>query len=347
MIFQFVILANIELVDKFELSKGKNCSEVRLDLPPEAMSKIPIQHQQDLGLCAAYSATQLADAWKIKNDPPLEFITSPYPLALQHSISTGRNMFQNGASPYSILEKINEYKACSYNTFNKNLKTKNYEIFLEDLLAAQSKQTRSEMIAEINKCIQKAGFNNKLDLDKLSNHLIEDNKLKNINIIIQDLCSKEAKIRTGFPKPESVAVSSKGEAIEGIKKIRKIIDERLNNKRTPVSINYCHGMLKNVDLITMQKNGTLSTESCPTAMHGSPIVGRRVSVYTDPVTKTKTPFCQYLVRDSYGTSCDKFPNENDMSPSDKCVNGQIWVDEINLFLNTSEIVYLKDKEEAM
>lgn len=340
------VFASNEILDQFRYSKGENCSEVRLDLPPGVMSKIPVLDQSDTNLCWAYSGTQLIDAWIIKNDPPLKYSMSPLPAALQFKVNKNQLDLIEYESVYHFLSEASKLNSCSYKVFDTKNQYKTLGDFLSDLFEAQKKSTSATEIAEkLNECIIKAGIKNKLDIKRVSDQIIKGNSLSNINAVIQDLCKDDRISLQSIPKPKYLSVSSSGNIGLGMSKMRKLIDDRLNNKQTPPAVRFCYGMLADRGLVTMGTNGKINESTCKTAIHFSPIVGRRVSIYTNPKTGKQTPFCQYLLRDSRGTSCAKYPNEPEMNPSDKCVKGQVWVDEDTLFTNSDESTYLTDKDE--
>lgn len=341
-------IADDFLASNFPLSKGNNCSEVRLDLPPEVMSKIPIQDQKDLKICWSHATTQILDAWKIKNDPPLKFSTSPYTLALQYKASKNKSNLIDQEKAHELLSKINEFKSCSQKTFNDKMTNGHIQKFITELDSAQKNQfSETQVKSEINACLQRAGFKNELEIRELSNHLKDENKIKNINNVLQELCKKEAIQNSGYPKPKLIVAPGNGDAFTAIRNMRNLIDKRLNNKSTPPIITFCYSMLKDKNLITMQRNGLIDTNKCPTVIHNSPIVARRPAIYINPDNGEKTVFCQYLVRDSFGTSCANYPDDKDMLPSNTCDKGQVWVDETSLFLNTNDVVYIEDKEEQL
>ena len=49
-------------------TEKSKCTDIRLDLPGQSMEHVPPSYQGDLGLCYAYTAAQLVDAWRFSHD---------------------------------------------------------------------------------------------------------------------------------------------------------------------------------------------------------------------------------------------------------------------------------------
>ncbi len=92
-------------------------------------------------------------------------------------------------------------------------------------------------------------------------------------------------------------------------KMAQIIRSQLDANK-PVAIGYRIGLIMN--------------HANPNGGHGSVLVGRR---------KNRAGACEYLIRNSYGRSCDGYKN-----PS-KCNQGNIWVTEKDLFESMLSATY--------
>jgi hypothetical protein len=117
-------------------------------------------------------------------------------------------------------------------------------------------------------------------------------------------------------KRESYAVAP--EVIMKIRnsKIFKKIDEKLSANE-PALIDY-------VALVLLDHtNSKFSVDE----LHTSILVGRQWNDQTNS--------CEYLIRNSYGESCEKY------DPSLKCENGHLWVSQDDIYRNMTSTVYLK------
>lgn len=339
--------ANKELIKSFQPTAPDQCSTKRLDLNGGVMSKIPIQDQGNLRICWSYGASQLIDAWRIKNDPPVEYMTSPTPLALQYAKFKKRTEIFEPESAIRLLQNANELRICSYDKVKDyNNKQSNAE-FISELVNSYTQfrsnpDNKVEILKKLKTCLIEAGFKNKSDLEKLSQHLSSDTWVPFVDGILQDICGNDSKKIENVPKPKYKTSNANKNGKYGIREIQNLINSKLDEKNpSPIGITFCHAVLKNRDTSSMELNGEVNNDRCPSAIHTAPIIGRRLVKYMDK-NGVEHPFCQFLVRDSYGTSCANYPDDPEITPSKICENGQIWVDESALLTNTADAYYLED-----
>lgn len=336
-----------ELLDKFTFTKPNECTTKRLDQGDGVMAKVPIQDQTKLLICWSYAASQLIDAWRIKNDPPVPFITSPVPLGLQYANAKKKKNLIEPDSAITLLERVNEFKSCSYNVVNDHNNNQTNAEFISSLIKAynDSKKdpgNKTKFIEQINTCLQAAGFRNNLDIEKLATHIQHDTWMPFVDGVLQDLCKNDSRSLSNIPKPKVVATYESSNVSDGIRNMQNLIHKKLNEKNpSPIGISFCRKVFKDRDISTLDAAGRPDKAKCIGAAHTAPIVGRRLVMFKDTDGKTY-PFCQFLVRDSYGTSCANYPDDPEITPSKVCENGQIWVDESALLTNTSEAFYLED-----
>jgi hypothetical protein len=121
----------------------------------------------------------------------------------------------------------------------------------------------------------------------------------------------------------SWAVSSLADPERNRRELRTRIDRALESPRGIPGIAYCPGVLhaRVANDLKASKNGIdcVFGES-----HASVVVGRRPG---------RTGACEYLVRNTYGLSCNGYPWD--------CVDGQIWIPESELFKNTLSAVWIE------
>lgn len=84
------------------------CGDVRLDLDPNVLGKVPVWQQGELSACPAYAATQLVDAYRFSNgDKDINHLTSPLALAVG-SI----NVFGLGGHIQDSLDYAGSFGSC-------------------------------------------------------------------------------------------------------------------------------------------------------------------------------------------------------------------------------------------
>lgn len=98
--------------------------------------------------------------------------------------------------------------------------------------------------------------------------------------------------------------------------IFQLIDEQLE-KSNIVGIDYDGVILENIDV----KGPKLDS------LHASSIVGRRFNI-----NKNR---CEYLIRNSYGSSCEKY------DPRVECDHGNLWMDKAVIQKHMYDLVYLE------
>ena len=342
--------SNEELLSKFEPTKPNECTTKRLDQGEGVMAKVPIQDQTKLLMCWSYAASQLIDAWRIKNDPPVPFITSPVPLGLQYAKAKMKKDLVSSYSAIDLLESVSAFKSCSYSVVKDYNNNQSNADFISSLVKTYNESKKDpnnklHFINQINKCLQEAGFKNSLDIEKLAVHIQHDTWMPFVDGVLQDLCKDNSKDLSNIPKPKTIRLYEQKNISNGIKSIQNLINSKLNEKNpSPIGISFCHKVLKDRDVSSLSPIGRVDTDKCGAGargIHTAPIVGRRLVKFKDTDGK-EYPFCQFLVRDSYGTSCANYPDDPEITPSKVCENGQIWVDESALLTNTSEAYYLED-----
>ncbi len=114
-----------------------------------------------------------------------------------------------------------------------------------------------------------------------------------------------------------------GHQLQGVARslaFQQHIDEVLTEtKPMPVGITYCADVLRRRDATGVDPvDGKHSSSLCTdTGLHSSSIVGRRA----------RGSQCQYLVRNSWGRSCNSYDTAN------QCEEGRVWVDSADLIRN--------------
>lgn len=363
MIFQRFTLISIILLlpllssaanPDFNFTSDQDCSEKRLDLPPGVSSKVPIEDQDGTNLCAAYMSTQLIDAWRIANNSPVTDFTSPIAFGVQYASKTRKERLGD-LSAIDMLENARNMNSCSYNVVRDDFNSKKSADFIYDLLQnfkkAKENSAQKEVAAKaILNCVLGSGTKKTFNLEQIKTYMDENNWVQFTNKIIENLCEGHSIPLNNLPPIETIKSSSYGNQFKAMNVMRDKVNERLNKANPqPMGISYCRSVLTDKEAEGVSTTGVLNKNTCKGEVHFSTIVGRRLLKYKDG-DKTET-ICQYLVRDSFGSSCNGYPESEPEALPPKsggekpkvCEKGQVWVDENVLLRNTAELFHLKDK----
>jgi hypothetical protein len=344
----------------YKLTNPANCKEeVRLDLPPNGtMSKMPVQDQNTSNLCWSYSGTQLIDAWRSKYDPPAPPWSSPLAFGMGFLNFHGVTDEKANQSAYKFLKTAPKLKSCSYEVVNDSLIGKKRPDLFDSLrtlhqLARSGRATEAELDNQLKSCLVGMGQNKSLNWAQVSHFAQESQWQKFGDSILKEVCATHSRDLSKLPSPEKVSAYDKSEFADGIQgmfAIRDSINEMISSPSSlPVGIRFCPAVLFRTSPGTLDENGDLNAGACKNQagrqlnMHAAVIVGKRPVMFTNSAGQT-FPICQYLVRDSGGADCDAYKEPTIFNPSDRCVNGQIWVDEKTLMTNTNEAFFLPDRK---
>ena len=338
----------------FNFTSDQECTEKRLDKPPESASKIPVQDQDGTNLCSAYTSAQLIDSWRTAYDPPVDEFTSPISLGIQFAAKTNKDKI-NGNPVLEMLDYAKNLDSCSYSVVRDDFNSKKSADFIYELIQnykkVKSDPSKLDQTANaVLNCVLGGGNNSQINIEKIKNYMNENNWVQFTNKIIEDLCRGHKRPLAFLPTVEKYKSNTYKDQFKAMNIFHSVINNRLNQKSAqPIGISYCRSVLANKDAEGVSTSGELNTSTCKEgSIHASVIVGRRLLKYKDG-DKIGT-ICQYLVRDSFGSSCNGYNDDPEALPSkpgaDKpktCEKGQIWVDENVLLRNTAEVFHLKDK----
>ncbi len=355
-IILFILLAAFyaNAAPEYEFTSDQECTEKRLDLPPGVSSKIPVQDQDGTSLCSAYTAAQLIDGWRLINDQPLTELTSPISLGVQYASKTNKPKFAD-LPVTDMMDFSKNLDTCSYNVVRDDFNSKKSADFIYELISNFSKakantSEKGKSAQAILNCVLASGTKKTFDIAKIESYLDENHWVQFTNRIMEDLCQGHKKSLAFLPATQTLRAGNSGNQFTAMNAFRSRINERLSKSNSqPIGISYCRSVLKDKDSEGVSMKGELSKDTCKGAVHTSVIVGRRLLKYKY-AGKTET-ICQFLVRDSYGSSCngyDEFdpealPSKSGGEMPKICEKGQVWVDENALLRNTNEVFHLKDK----
>lgn len=355
-----------EIYDKYEFQYENECNkEIRLDLKKGAplstggvqptdgtMSQVPITNQDTSPLCYAYAGTYCIDAWRAKYDPPLPPRSSPMAGAIDF---LNKRKVDHAGKAYALehyLQDASRLELCEYSIVNDSIHSGGHVGFFDDMnrvfQALRSNQVNSEIQSLYKSCILKFPSSQLPDFASISKYATKSNWLDFTDAVLKDVCSGHKRTVSAIPQPVVVAAYKARDGVAGMYNIRNVINERLKQPSPmPVGIAFCPAVLIKKEQPTLTSSGKLDMTKCLNEhgqvmdTHFGAIVGKRPA--TIQTKEGPAQICQYLVRNTKGTDCSKFPNDKETKPSDRCIKGQIWVNEDELLTNTSDAMYLPDK----
>lgn len=336
--------------EQFELTKDSKCTNKRLDQVPGTCASVPVHDQDGTGLCGTYATTQMIDCWRATNDKPVKQWTSPFAFSTEYAARTNKSSLVG----FEFLEVLNfasqnQMNSCSYNVIKDNFNSKTPSSFIGELSKyyneySQKKTSLDDSAAKSLNCLMNAGVGNqtRISLEKIKNYLNNYDRVIFINKLLEDACEDARVPLKKLPKVVAEKSIDYGTHTKGMSVLRDLINKRLDmTNPQPVGIKYCRDVLADKSIIGVSPKGNLNTDTCKGEVHASVIVGRRLLKYKVG-SKTET-ICQYLVRDSYGSSCNAYPDDESAEPKEVCENGQVWVDEDALMNNTNQVYHFEDR----
>lgn len=338
----------------FEYTKDQNCTEKRLDKPPGVISKIPVHDQDGLYLCSSIVMAQLVDAWRLIYKLPVISLTAPLTLGLQYASKNGFPKLKD-LPILNMLNNSNNLDSCSYDLVSKAINSNEPNEFVGKLFdlykKAQISSSQNEKEQIVNSILKSCTLNtnNSSDVELVIKSLNESNAINFANKLFEKLCDKNKTPLAFIPKPSILKSSSYPDQFNAMNAFRSHLNGLFDQNATqPIGISYCKSVLKNRSVKGVSLSGLLDDDTCKDNVHASLIVGRRLLSYNDGGKVKK--ICQYLVRNTQGSSCNGYEDDPDALPNKSggekpktCESGQVWVDEDALLRNTAELFHLGDK----
>ncbi|MFN8791432.1 MAG: hypothetical protein ACK5Y2_08265 [Bdellovibrionales bacterium] len=364
LLFAATFTSHLASAKTFNPSTESECTTVRLDQHPGALSKIPIQDQDGNSLCTAYAASQLIDSWRIQNDPPVHEFTSPFALGIKYSSLRNRNELY-ALPPEDVLNAAKNISPCSYSSVGDYFQS---QMSTMDLLNELDRAHRSansnpaQLMAAASKVqscfVRNDTSSGALDISAISRHLRESTFVRATQNILEGVCKDRKVSLKNIPSGAEKLATEYGHLPTAMNEFKKIISRRLQSqpgKATGTS--FCRDVFFDADKRSLLSTGgftvsptaasslkaryEVSPNGCSDDVHNAVVVGRRLARFRQPDGKIGS-VCQYLIRDSYGTSCNPFPPDNSTTPSTRCERGQIWVDEDAFLANVGRVFHLRD-----
>ncbi len=329
-----------------------SCTPVRLDGAGGPLKDIPVTNQGGTPLCEAYAACQALDSVRFHAFGPTALRLQCSPVSLSSQIAAyleglpGRStdpLGIMGPSPEQLLFHASKVRVCSERRFMEALARSstvcnelsfNYALMRDE--PARYVQRASAWchfpltpggMYSINALLAKAfGTNSDRTLD--------------VSRAIADACADET---IELPKVDVLRTKVWEIAPERREaEIRLALNARLDqDKPVPPIVKYCVHALFDKSIIGAQDgklDGRLCNRNGKHGLHASVVVGRRFN----PTTSS----CEYLIRNSEGTSCSGYDSRLECDrtwggvpcpPGRRC-GGQVWLPIEVLAKNISTVV---------
>lgn len=308
-----------------------DCPNVRID--QTALKNVPILDQDGSGLCWAYTASTMIDAYRFSHgDPNTEIFTSPVALATKANAKEklklsifGETMLvlsnkptnaKNGyGTPTDALDiaKSDGY-VCNHKVVSRHFPVTNFALFEKDV-------GKSYTIDEIDteclpywKQILAGAFPS---LAKTA-HEMKQVSLLTASLSLDKLCTDKNIAKIKIPNAKMELLDPRSNEPKPIERMKSLLG-RPNPQ--PVGITYCPNVLRDPKQTAIDSRGRFACDN----PHLSAVVGGR----TGPSGE-----CEYLIRNSYGSSCDGYT-------ANSCERGQVWVSESALQKNTGAVFWLE------
>lgn len=342
--FSSTAFAGVEQFDSQE-----SCFDVRLDKNGGPFSKIPTYNQalgvkSDPNICYAISASELIDAYRIRQSDQVENLTSPLSIALNFRLSDSiksdptRAMTYDDSDPLTfmvsggfIFQAINsadKIEVCDQ---------KWLEQFVNLMSTSPAAKPFDEFILNLAQIPNSLPLRPELIQNTLSNlsHFCMDHRILLSLPKVQKLDSpggnyldEQAKLIRQLQNPNLTDGERKAMTLSFKEKFDPILKIQLFGQK----INWLLNQPKSTGIgIGFLYRAIGSNEHFNSiGAHASVIIGRRFN--------KSNQTCEFLVRDSYGANCsDKNGNPRYVLP---CENGAVWVEGRSLLQDTMDLTWL-------
>ena len=328
--------------------ENETCTTIRLDQNGGPVSNMPVMDQGESGICYAYASAQLIDAWRFAHgDTRTDHLTSPMQLAALYKAKvpdkiskvnsrSSEDVLNSGQVSVTVKQAF-RVGSCSSSRTNSLMSNADVSSSIRKLVDSY-RDNRNKVINEeeaFNKICETfpetvaSSATNKF-LKDIRNTLNAGGEQFYLYYLVNALCKPPEEHKIDIePKADFKAyIAKEGTDLEThINKSKKLVDTALEGSpATPPGIGYASKVLKDPSVKCMEKDGKTADSEC--GLHGSIIIGRK--------RNPKSKKCEYLVRNSWGTSCNSYPDL-------ECESGNIWVPETNLFRNSSDVYRLEKK----
>ena len=340
---------------------NSECKEVRLDATGYPLHNYPIFDQGNLPICEAMSTAPAIDSARFYNDgkvrrPP---VTSPIALATRIAGRIRDYSTINGPSAGVLIEFTPRAGICDNdqitNQLTANINT-NYCSEIKEFLTSVNLANNQAAAAGNSSCGFREPNSNNLDAVKLIAHLTKtDADLKSVQRKMDQLCGsplikpniKPATTEYWFDKPFNTQASHKQRKAALKAAMDRALD--LDNPVPPI-VRYCNNFLFDSKAKSGIAPETGNMKNCTyTDNKGKELRGNHTSIVAGRRPSKNGRSCEYLIRNSYGTSCNQYDKKWECDrtkggqpcPAGEVCGGQTWVDEETFLNNTQDVLYVE------
>jgi hypothetical protein len=328
------------------------------------MERVPVASQADLPFCYAYSAAQMADAWRFSHQGPDGHHVSPIVAALEAATRhrwplahlNRRELAETGGTVCPVLDFLRGHAACDERVLHDYAEARDvsrmsralrqaYEVYHDytdrfrhyrlsmDNIGGQGApdgRLRAELRAvardRITQVLNEAGYAEMTPArDELEGLLEKSNPLDFLKALVSRGCRDGARFQARIPDCHRM-----GRDDDPARMIERIHRRLGGADPQPTAISYCSELLSRGREYFGRERAQAGAPCVHDDGHVSLVVGRR----RDPASGR----CQLLVRNTWGADCDGYhrdwhcPAENP---------GNVYVDEGALRANLYGISYLE------
>lgn len=356
-----IIICAFLTLSNYSTLASSNCKEIRLDAPGYPLHNYPIFDQGPLPICEAMSTAPAIDSARFYNDgkvrtPP---ITSPIALAARIAGRIKDYSAINGPSAGVLIEFTPRAGICDNDQITKQLTSNissNYCSEIKEFLTSVNLANNQAAAVTTNSCGFREPNSNNVDAIKLIAHLTNtDANLKSIQRKLDQLCGtniiqpkiKPATNEYWHDKPYTTPAEHNARKAALKAAMNKALD--LNNPVPPI-VRYCNNFLFD----SKSKSGiapeTGNMKNCKYKdNNGNELRGNHTSIVSGRRPSKDGKTCEYLIRNSYGTSCNQYDKKWECDrtkgglpcPSGESCGGQTWVDEETFLNNMQDVLYVE------
>ncbi|MBI3557802.1 MAG: hypothetical protein HY074_16195 [Deltaproteobacteria bacterium] len=310
-------------------------TDLRLDGPGSAIALLPVRQQGPAGICTAEAAADLVDVWSLSHRAPFGFASrshrTSHIMAAIGAASHAQRKFVGGVKFARVYDWIRTEGSCdqaalttasglaingAYQRFEGDFNAI-YDSLYESWERVNEKGASADVVApEVAACITRSSFLSGVlhDFREVERALRQSTRSEFFRDLFLRACDSHLE-RPHLPKlrPLELAGNSATRAIDAI--FNRTVAPQ------PIAIGYCKKVLTNPqDFKGLPRGDAAETlefreddDRC--GSHYSTVVGRR---WNGPRRR-----CEYLIRNSWGQSCDAYKDSGLDCDADK---GEVWID---------------------
>lgn len=336
------VLATLLAISFTPLAHASDCTPVRLDRRGGTMERMTVLDQDSTDTCYAYVAAQLVDAYRHRRarqllsagtgtiadaEKQLKHRTSPLVAAVGFATMKGRDTV-NGGFIDDAIQAIEADGSCSYKRIGDRFGAYDANGFLSELqtyFEGMSQRAPGDPIDPPPyplDCCLTSDASAPLSRRNLERYLKANSFVGFLSQTFKAACQGNTLEIPSPPPPRSYYGFRETNLSSRRDGFRVALDALQSSQDLPVGITFCADVLEDRRANGVGPNGR--PQNC-NSHHSALVVGKR---------SASDGSCEYLVRNSFGNSCNAYDWECDE-------RGQIWVGEKALLRNMTVTVVIE------